>query len=65
MNLPQNGLSLVGTIKLPLPAAFIVGKPIGTQFSSIQPAVFTSFFVIVPKASWLWKERLLLGCYCA
>jgi hypothetical protein len=27
--------------------------------------VFTSFFVIVPKASWLWKERLLLGCYCA
>ena len=57
MNLPQNGDSyLVGTIKFPMFVAFIVCKPIGTQLSSVQPVVFTMFFVGYPSSFRLWEK---------
>jgi hypothetical protein len=43
-------------MKLPLPVAFIVSKPIGTQLASVQSVVFTMFFVGYPNFSWLWKK---------
>jgi hypothetical protein len=56
MNVPQNGESqLVDTIKFPLPVAYIVSKPIGTQLASEQPAVFTMFWFGQSSTSWLWK----------
>jgi hypothetical protein len=56
MNLPQNGESqLVDAIKFPLLVAFIVSKPIGAQIASVQPVVFTMFFVGQSSPSWLWK----------
>ena len=52
-------------IKFPLPVAFIVCKPIGTQVLSVQPVVFTIFFVGYPKSFRLWKNRSLFGRSCA
>ena len=56
MNVPQYGESqLVDTRKFPLPVAFIVSKPIGTQLASVQPVVFTMIFVGHSFSSRLWK----------
>jgi hypothetical protein len=65
MHLPQNGGSLfVGTMKFPLPVAFIVSKPIGTQLSSVHCCVDTMNFVDCPRVRWLWeKAGFYLWCF--
>jgi hypothetical protein len=58
VNLPQNGLrEFVGTMKLPLPVAFMVSKPIGTQFCRVHFRGCTMCFVAYPRVSRLWKEK--------
>jgi len=47
-------------MKFPLPVAFIVCKPIGTQLSGVQPVVFTMSFVRYPRPSRLWKKSSVI-----